>query len=177
VVCIRDYIREVIGPVLAEILMNGSRSDLMRGPSESTRQQNSGEIRRTSEILRLLDGREGSFGRRRFHDCRRASQNHFVCANGPPCAAGPDKFYEMCPAVVGWQRGFWERDLNARSAVPRPIPSCTAISAPHARHHHNFERHAGFTSELLSGMVGTALAVSDSVSEIAVLRQSERDTY
>jgi hypothetical protein len=53
---------------------------------------------------------------------------------GPTCAAGPDKFYEMCPPVVGLQRGFWESDLNARSAVPRPIPRCSAISAPRALH-------------------------------------------
>jgi hypothetical protein len=40
-------------------------------------------------------------------------------------AAG--KFYEMSSALAGELRGFWEIDLNARSAVPRPISSCSAI--------------------------------------------------
>ena len=99
----------------------------MQNPRESTRQQNSAKLEELRTSYGFFTGVKV-----RSEDAGFMTADGFPitldCGKGPACTAGPGKFYEMCPAVVGWQRGFWERDLNARSAVPRPIPSCLAIS-------------------------------------------------
>ena len=49
------------------------------------------------------------------------------CGKGPASLADPHNSYEVSAGLVGLFRGFWERDLKARSAVPRLTPSLSAI--------------------------------------------------